>query len=113
MERLHGCTLARSLQTSGRIAPRAAVAIITAVLAGLGHAHRAGIIHRDIKPDNVFLEVDPDGVVTPKVLDFGIAKFPRQGTGLTGEGRILGTPQYMSPEQIRAQKLDARSDLFA
>ncbi len=113
MERLHGCTLSECLAMNGRIAPAPAVAIALGVLAGLEHAHQAGLIHRDIKPENLFLAVEPDGVVAPKVLDFGVAKFPRGNDDLTRNGLILGTPQYMSPEQVRAQTLDARSDVFA
>ena len=112
MELLRGSTLSDCLAMNGRIAPVPAVAIMLGVLAGLEHAHRVGLIHRDIKPENVFLDVDPDGVVTPKLLDFGVAKFPRGNDNLTRNGLILGTPQYMSPEQVRARTLDARSDLF-
>ncbi len=113
MERLHGCTLSDCIAVKGKIAPASAVAIMLGLLAGLEHAHGAGLIHRDIKPENVFLAVDPDGLVTPKMLDFGVAKFPSAKNNLTLDGLILGTPQYMSPEQVRAQKLDVRSDVFA
>ena len=113
MERLHGCTLTELLTVHGKLQPAPVVAVACAILAGLEHAHRAGVIHRDIKPDNVFLAREPDGVVTPKLLDLGVAKFSMSKLNLTADGLILGTPQYMSPEQIRAQKLDVRSDVFS
>jgi len=113
MERLHGCTLTELLRVHGKLEPAAVVAIAMGVLAGLDHAHRASVIHRDLKPDNVFLSIEADSIVTPKLLDFGIAKFPLSTENLTVEGLVLGTPQYMSPEQIRAKKLDHRSDLFS
>jgi serine/threonine-protein kinase len=86
------------------------------VARGLGAAHRAGLVHRDIKPDNVM--VTPDGVV--KVLDFGIARSVDTGLGavpplaaLTDAGQVIGTPEYMSPEQLQALPIDGRSDQFA
>jgi len=75
----------------------------------LQHAHRRGIIHRDIKPDNLLLT--PDGVV--KVSDFGLAKQPTEDTALTAPGSLLGTPSFMAPEQWRGEPTDARTDLYA
>jgi serine/threonine-protein kinase len=70
-------------------------------------------VHRDVTPSNVFLAIEPDGEVIPKLVDFGIAKLPSGGS-LTLEGAVLGTPRYMSPEQIRAASdIDGRADLFS
>jgi serine/threonine-protein kinase len=113
MERLQGCTLASYLRANKYLAARAAVGITSGILAALEQAHKAGIVHRDVKPANVFLAVDPDGHVTPKLLDFGIAKVPAANMELTGDGRSLGTPRYMSPEQIRGKEIDGRSDIFS
>jgi serine/threonine-protein kinase len=113
MECLRGETARERLDRTGPLPPRTAVAIATQVLAGLAHAHELGIVHRDIKPPNVFLATDPDGNTIAKVLDFGIARTPTNHL-LTLNGQLLGTPRYMSPEQIRADPtIDGRSDLFS
>ena len=96
--------------------PYGRVAFIAAqVLSALGAAHRAGVVHRDIKPDNVFLLSDAAVPDTVKVLDFGIAKMSIEGQAkLTGTGAMLGTPAFMAPEQARgAPDVDARADLYA
>ncbi|HEX3771032.1 MAG TPA: serine/threonine-protein kinase [Polyangiaceae bacterium] len=114
MELLRGETLERHLARRGPLPPREAIAVVAAVLAALAHAHGAGIVHRDVTPANVFLAVDPDGHVTPKLLDFGLAKVPATGERHTVDGRALGTPRYMAPERIREQDtVDGRSDLFS
>jgi serine/threonine-protein kinase len=121
MELLRGRTLAALLDARVKLTVDEMVAIALPLLSALAHAHAAGIIHRDLKPENVFLAVEPDGVVTPKILDFGISKMkpapdaePRSGNSLliTRDGEMLGTPSYMSPEQVRGKQVDARSDLF-
>jgi serine/threonine protein kinase len=112
MELLRGESLAHHLETSGKLGTKEAIAIAVPILSGLGHAHDEGIVHRDVTPANVFLAVDPDGQVTPKLIDFGIAKLPAAGTH-TLDGRVLGTPRYMSPEQIRGLEIDGRADLFS
>jgi serine/threonine protein kinase len=113
MELLHGRTLEAAYKEKGTLSCLEAVELIVPILGALQHAHDHGVIHRDVKPSNIFLDVDPDGHLTPKVLDFGIAK-AQDSSSLTHTGEALGSPKYMSPEQVRANKqLDARSDLFS
>jgi len=120
MEYLDGRSLAAAIEAEKRIAPRRALHIARHVLRGLGHAHQAGIVHRDVKPDNVIL-VHQDGVPDfAKVLDFGIAHFMdrlvHEGDGddrLTQAGIAFGTPQYMSPEQAVGDPVDPRTDLYS
>lgn len=86
------------------------------ILLGLGHAHREGLIHRDIKLENIVKTRGDDGHVNLKILDFGMAKNRPKETStpqITRDGMVMGTPQYMSPEQIRDDKIDARTDLYA
>ena len=113
MELLLGESLAEHLKSRGSLPNAEAVAIVLPILSGLAHAHDSGIVHRDVTPANIFLARDPDGHVTPKLVDFGIAKLPAEGSH-TLDGRVLGTPRYMAPEQIRArQDIDGRADLFS
>jgi len=118
MELLHGETLFRRIHKQGPIPLAETISILDQCCKALGRAHALGIIHRDIKPDNIFLaqENDSEGYVV-KVLDFGIAKFTQLGDGehsTTRTGSLLGTPQYMSPEQARAVKnIDSRTDLYS
>ncbi len=83
---------------------------------GLAQAHRHGIIHRDIKPENVLVGIR-DGLAIPKLIDFGIAKFVQQnsdpGQTMTQPGQVLGSPRYMSPEQIEGREVDERSDVYS
>ena len=114
MELLEGTTLTDEIKR-GPMTARRAVHIASQMCRSLAEAHRAGIVHRDIKPDNIILisvDDDPDVV---KVLDFGIAKavMGEDDVQLTGDGRIIGTPRYMSPEQILAEPLDHRSDIYS
>lgn len=108
MEFVDGETFAQMVRRMGPVPQDRAVPLFKQALAGLGHAHHAGIIHRDIKPSNIM--VNKDGIV--KVMDFGIAKI-LGGRGLTATGVRLGTLYYMSPEQIRNQPLDIRTDIYA
>ena len=113
MERLRGDTLERYLKEHGPLSTKEAIAVALPILSALAHAHDVGVVHRDVTPANIFLAVDPDGHVTPKLVDFGIAKLPASGVQ-TVEGRVLGTPRYMAPERIRAQDdIDGRCDLFS
>jgi serine/threonine-protein kinase len=113
MELLRGETLESRLAARGALPGREALAIALPVLSALAHAHDRGVLHRDVTPANVFLAVDPDGHVTPKLVDFGVAKLPAAGAQ-TLDGRVLGTPRYMAPERIRsAGDIDGRSDCFS
>ncbi|MBX3263948.1 MAG: serine/threonine protein kinase, partial [Labilithrix sp.] len=114
MELLRGSTLEDAMRERGPFTAVQAVAVALPVLSAMHHVHQKGIVHRDVKPANVFFAVEPDGHVIPKVLDFGIAKLPAAGSALTVDGSVLGTPHYMSPEQIRGQAdIDGRSDMFS
>ena len=106
MELLEGQDLQHALRQGKVAGPEQALGIIGEVLDALGHAHARGIVHRDMKPSNVFLHGDAHA----KILDFGVA---RLGEGMTVTGRVVGTPHYMSPEQMRASPVDGRSDLFS
>jgi eukaryotic-like serine/threonine-protein kinase len=108
MELVEGVTLAARLEQAGAIPPADAVNYINQVLAALSYAHQEHIIHRDIKPANMMLT--PQGVV--KLMDFGIAR-PAEDRRLTMTGTTLGSLYYMSPEQIRGEVVDARSDLYS
>jgi serine/threonine-protein kinase len=123
MELLHGETLGDYLMKKEKLPVDEAIDLAIPFLSALAHAHRAGVVHRDLKPDNIFLSTDPDGHIIPKVLDFGVSKVaavgdragrPGSAAPLTLDGVMLGTPSYMSPEQARgARDLDARSDVFS
>ncbi len=102
-----GETLKARLTGEPRLTIAAALEIARQIVAGLAAAHRAGVVHRDLKPGNVMLL--PEGGV--KILDFGLAKVRDQN--VTGSGRVLGTAAYMAPEQIRGSPVDGRSDLWA
>jgi uncharacterized RDD family membrane protein YckC len=111
MELLPGGTLKDRVEKRGPLAPIEAVDTILQVISGLEEAHAAGILHRDIKPSNCF--VDADGTV--KIGDFGLSipTIAHDVTQLTVTGTVQGTPQFASPEQLRGQSLDARSDIYA
>ncbi|HEX3766089.1 MAG TPA: protein kinase [Kofleriaceae bacterium] len=116
MELLDGESLGRRL-ARGRLAELEAAAIAHGIASALRAAHRVGVIHRDLKPDNVFLVPDPDGGIDrTKVLDFGIAKLTDGAPegGYTQTGALIGTPLYMAPEQARAAAaIDPRADLYS
>ncbi|APR86962.1 Serine/threonine protein kinase [Minicystis rosea] len=111
MERLHGETLADRIARVGALPIDEAVVIMRQMLAGLGAVHRHGIVHRDLKPANVFLVAAGDGAPHVKLLDFGVST-PIVAAG-DGEGRIIGTPAFLAPEQARGEAVDARADLWA
>ncbi len=108
MELVEGETLQSVLAKRGRLGLDETVRTLEQVAAALDHAHAHGVVHRDVKPANVMIE--PSGQV--KVMDFGIAKLD-EGANLTSTGAIMGTPNYMAPEQARGETVDARSDLFS
>ena len=113
MELLHGRSLRGEIERVGRLPPNRVLRIVSQMCASLSEAHRQGIIHRDIKPDNVYL-VDMKGAGDyVKVLDFSVAKLDTPDAQVTRAGVVFGTPQYMSPEQGRGVPLDARSDIYA
>jgi len=114
MERLEGETLAEVLARGERLPPRETALVVSQVAQVLAEAHAAGIVHRDIKPDNVFL-IESSYELFAKVLDFGIAKNTVPMTSdLTGSGAILGTPGYMSPERLLStEDNDPHSDVWA
>lgn len=119
MELVEGQGLADALR-DGPLPPRRAVAIAVQVLSALHYAHQFGLVHRDLKVDNVLL-AQPEGPGAPesaKVIDFGLVKllgetFGDRGQGLTADGALFGTPQYMAPEHITGNEIDARTDLYA
>jgi serine/threonine-protein kinase len=117
MELLEGETLAQRLHRLGRLAPSEALRIVTHIARAMTRAHECNIVHRDLKPDNVFLVRNEDEEVT-KVLDFGVAKIKNPDwmdeSTQTRTGSLIGTPHYMSPEQVQGNKaVDYRSDLWS
>jgi serine/threonine protein kinase len=108
MSLLEGGTLTQRIERDGRLKPVEAATIAMHVASALEHAHQKGIIHRDIKPENILFDASGTLVVT----DFGIAK-ASMDVGLTSPGMVLGTPLYMSPEQVRGEELDPASDLYS
>jgi class 3 adenylate cyclase len=116
MEHLVGETLQDRLEREGRLEPERAVAIASQVCAALGAAHRRGIVHRDVKPQNIFLARTASGGERVKLLDFGVAKLvdAMQKAGpATATGTVVGTPYFMSPEQARGEPVDGRADIWA
>jgi serine/threonine-protein kinase len=109
MELLEGTNLRKTITTNKTLRLDVAIDLAIELLAGLGAAHAAGIVHRDVKPENVF--VCSSGVV--KVLDFGTAKVAHARHGMTQSGFAVGTLQYMAPEQIEGKGVDPRTDLYA
>jgi eukaryotic-like serine/threonine-protein kinase len=108
MEYVEGRDLRGLLQEKGKMTAEEAVPIVIQIASALDAAHTAGVVHRDLKPQNTM--VDKDGRVY--VMDFGIAR-SLETPGMTQTGALMGTPEYMSPEQAKGEKVDARSDLFA
>lgn len=115
MEFIKGVTLEKVITEQFPLARERIVDLTLQILAALAEAHGLGILHRDLKPENILVQQLRTHGELAKVLDFGIAKLMDNpaGPGLTSAGMVCGTPEYMSPEQARGHKLDARSDLYA
>jgi tRNA A-37 threonylcarbamoyl transferase component Bud32/tetratricopeptide (TPR) repeat protein len=107
MELLKGQDLQKAVRQTPPMTLERKVAVIVQVLAGLAHAHQQNIIHRDIKPANIFIQDDAQ----VKIMDFGVARL--SGHTMTADGNIVGTADYMSPEQVQGKPVDPRSDLFS
>ena len=108
MEYLEGMTLKQALEASGRIQPRRAMELAHDAASALEHAHAAGVVHRDLKPDNIMLRVG----TCLKVMDFGVAKMMGE-VGLTTSNLFLGSPLYAAPEMLDAASVDHRVDLYS
>ncbi len=115
MEFIDAPSLDVVLTREGRLPLARALPILQGLAAALDAAHERGIVHRDLKPANVLVVQAADGALTPKLLDFGIAKLARDDAPgpRTLTGQMLGTPAYMAPEQIRGQPVDGRTDAYA
>lgn len=114
MEYLAGQDLAAHLRTQGRLPLPTALPILTAIAHALDYAHAQGFVHRDIKPSNVMLETKPEAALRPVLTDFGIAKILGGQTRMTHTGGMLGTFDYIAPEQIQgAADVDGRADVYA
>ncbi len=108
MEYVPGEDLKAFIRRAGQITPAKAVTLAQQVAEGLAEAHRLGVVHRDLKPQNIM--IDKQG--NSRIMDFGIARI-QEGDGLTGTGAIIGTPEYMSPEQAELKEVDQRTDIYA
>ena len=109
MEYVEGITLRELIATRGHVGVSATLAVAGQLARALDAAHKHGVIHRDIKPENLLL----DGAGVLKVMDFGIARLAERTDALTQVGALIGTPDYMSPEQLLDETVDLRSDLYA
>ncbi len=115
MEFAEGPTLTEVMTVAP--ARRRVIQLVRQLLQGLAHAHGEGLIHRDLKPDNIIVEISQDGTEIPRIVDFGIAILREPdgefGERLTASGMMLGTPLYMAPEQAQCDPIDHRADLFS
>ena len=108
MEYIRGEDLKNLIRKMGQLSTGQAIAIANQVCDGLDEAHRLGVVHRDLKPQNVM--IDTEG--SARIMDFGIAR-SLEGKGITGAGVMIGTPEYMSPEQVEGKEVDPRSDIYS
>ncbi|MGK3963822.1 serine/threonine-protein kinase [Sorangium sp. So ce118] len=114
MELLDGLTLGALIRREGRLSPGRAASLLEGIADALDAAHAAGITHRDLKPENIFVATEKGGRYFPKLLDFGVAKLADEALAhKTATGVAVGTPAYMSPEQVRGKAVDHRSDIYA
>lgn len=111
-ELLVGLDLADTLAYSGALGPGRALKIAAGVAAGLAAAHDAGVIHRDVKPENIFLVHAADGREAVKIVDFGLARMPGDRAG-EARARVVGTPEYMAPEQAQGAPASPRADVYS
>jgi serine/threonine protein kinase len=113
LEYLQGQSLAQLMEHNPALDPTEAVRLVSLTLRGLAAVHDAGIVHRDLKPENIFLVSDADGTF-PKLLDFGVSRRVGLASDITQEGALIGTPDYMSPEQARGDRdIDRRTDIYS
>ncbi len=108
MEYVEGENLRNMIRMSGQLGIGTAISVAKQVCAGLAEAHKLGVIHRDLKPSNIM--IDREGIV--RIMDFGIARSLKE-RGITGAGVLIGTPEYMSPEQVEGKETDRRSDIYS
>jgi serine/threonine protein kinase/beta-lactam-binding protein with PASTA domain len=101
------------VQREGPLSGDRTVALLSPIAAALDAAHAAGLVHRDVKPANILVEISPDWPEHPYLSDFGLAKGDISSVGLTGTGQFLGTPDYAAPEQIAGKQITARADQYA
>lgn len=117
MDFLGGKSLQDILDETPHLAPARAKMIFTQAASGLGHAHKCGVVHRDVKPNNIIIDHDHTGAEAVKIVDFGIAKVVSDASSpserLTRAGEFFGTSVYMSPEQCRGKDVDLRSDIYS
>ncbi|MDQ3931235.1 MAG: protein kinase, partial [Actinomycetota bacterium] len=109
MEFVNGPSLRDLLRSRGRLMPAEAAAVLAPAAAGIAAAHARGLVHRDVKPENIL--VSSDGAV--KVTDFGLARAAAATTQTFAPGAIVGSPHYLAPESVRDERLDARADVYA
>jgi serine/threonine protein kinase len=115
MELLSGVPLSERFVVGEPLTVAAFLRIIEETLQGLSAVHAAGVVHRDMKPENIFLVREPDDTLFPKLLDFGVSRSTERNAGhtITREGIVMGTPEYVSPEQARGKMADVRSDIYS
>jgi serine/threonine-protein kinase len=115
MELLVGVPLSERIVVGEPLGVGTFLHLIDETLQGLSAVHAAGVVHRDMKPENIFLVREPDGSMYPKLLDFGVSRSTERGQGhtITREGIVMGTPEYISPEQARGRMADVRSDIYS
>ncbi len=109
MELVPGCTLRQHIRKNGSLSPSDTLRISAQIAQGLAAAHAQGVIHRDINPSNIMLE---QGIERVKITDFGLARAAMDLSDITSRDRVVGTPAYMAPEQVKGEAVDTRSDLF-